>query len=539
MKYGYLVRNYITPMRIVALPVLTACLLSFSHICPAQETRSFSKELSLGSGIYSSVAIDASGSLYVGTEGNQLFALNPDLSTKWSFSATDWIDASPIIGHNAEIYTVSYDGHIYCLEPSGKLRWSHDSGGIFVASPVLHQNGQLIVASADGLILALTDLSSSTPATAWFHVVPGEIDASPAVGADGALYVAYKNTSGDTERAALLAIDCNPDASDRVLWQFLDTPAQEADKSRFLSSPAISSDGTIYIGLGRTLSTTGTETLDSGALLAIGSDGLLKWEIPVNDKSDAPPAIALDGTIYYATRDGYLYAVSQLGNTLWSLFVGDVFYSGPVVASDGSILIVGYAGFGESALNAVKPAGDNSSAAIEWTATIPGYVDATPNIGEDGAIYIGSLSGTLYKLNGEATLAKTDWARFRHNERQRANPYYASAQTMADFFEGLYSFDGGWGYWIPANEEAALFFWGGAFPWVYSFEHGWLYCYGSSSDSMWLYDASGILSWSWTSFDFYPYIYSINPEFGWLKYEPATSNPRIFINSADVKITIP
>ncbi len=535
----YLLRVYIFhTMRIVASIAFGLGALAFSHGGIAQTVRTFDRQLAVGAGIYSSVAVDSSGAVYVGTENNQLLALNPDLSAKWSFAATDWIDASPVIGRDGELYTVSYDGYVYCLEPSGKLRWSYNSGGLFVASPVLHQNGQLIVASADGLILALTDLDKSAPAPAWFYAVTGEIDASPAVGSDGTLYVAYKNTSNNVERAALLAINCDPSAASRVLWEYTDTPAQEADKSRFLSSPAIGSDGSLYIGLGRTLATSTTETLDGGSLLAIASNGSLKWSVPVNDKADAPPAIAQNGTIYFASRDGYLYAISPIGNTLWSLFVGDVFYSGPVVAEDGVVILASYAGFGNSTLNGIRPNNGNTGATIEWIATIPGFVDATPSIGATGALYVGSLSGVLYQLNTGSALAKSDWPRFRHNERQRANPYYAVPATMADYFEGTYSFDGGWGYWIPKNTAASLFFWGSAFPWVYSFEHGWLYCFGDS-DSMWLYDAAGILLWAWTNSEFYPFIYSTNPSYGWLSYEPATSNPRIFTNSDGIKITIP
>lgn len=525
-------------MKCITPSIATGLIIFISLDTMGQEERLFERQVSVGAGIYSSAAIDASGTIYVGTEKNELLALNPDLSQKWSFTTMDWIDASPVIGRDGEIFTASYDGYVYCVEPTGKLRWAYNSGGLYTASPVLHQNGQLIVASADGVVLALSDLEKPTPTPAWFYVVNGEIDASPAVGPDGTLYVACKSLSNNVERAVLLALDTAPDATSRVLWQYVDTPAQDADASRFLSSPAIGADGTLYLGLGRTLATSTSETLDSGALLAIHGDGSLKWALPVDDKSDAPPAIGVDGTIYYASRNGYLYAVSSEGEKRWELYLGDIFYSGPVATDDGHIVIASFAGFGNSSLNVIKPNSENTAAAVLWYATMEGYIDATPSIGKDGAIYVGGLSGTFYQLSSELSLAQSDWPRFRHNERQRGNPYYATPKTMADYFENTYSFEGGWGYWVPQNSAAAIFFWGSAFPWVYSFQHGWLYCYGDSS-SMWLYDAAGILTWTWTNSELYPYLYSTAPAYGWLAYDPETSNPRLFTNVAGEKLSIP
>jgi len=63
------------------------------------------------------------------------------------------------------------------------------------------------------------------------------------------------------------------------------------------SSPAIASDGTIYVGS------------DDGYLYAINPDGTFKWKFETSSWIDSSSAIASDGTIYVGSDDEYLYAI--------------------------------------------------------------------------------------------------------------------------------------------------------------------------------------------------------------------------------------
>ena len=65
------------------------------------------------------------------------------------------------------------------------------------------------------------------------------------------------------------------------------------------SSPAIGSDGTIYVG-----------SYDIN-LYAINPDGSKKWEFDTLAGVVTSPAIGSDGTIYVGTRNKNLYAISQ------------------------------------------------------------------------------------------------------------------------------------------------------------------------------------------------------------------------------------
>ena len=65
------------------------------------------------------------------------------------------------------------------------------------------------------------------------------------------------------------------------------------------SSPAIGSDGTIYVG-----------SRDDN-LYAINSDGSRKWAFKTRGRVDSSPAIGSDGTIYVGSNDNNLYAISE------------------------------------------------------------------------------------------------------------------------------------------------------------------------------------------------------------------------------------
>ena len=91
-------------------------------------------------------------------------------------------------------------------------------------------------------------------------------------------------------------------------------------------SPAIGSDGTIYIG-----------SLDKN-LYAINPDGSKKWAFETGLSEDrawgvfSSPAIGSDGTIYVGSADSNLYAIktssSGPANSIWPMFRGDQFRDG-------------------------------------------------------------------------------------------------------------------------------------------------------------------------------------------------------------------
>jgi len=66
-------------------------------------------------GVYSSPAIGSDGTIYIGSEDGNIYAINPDGSKKWAFLTGDFVESSPAIGSDGTIYVGSGDGNVYAI----------------------------------------------------------------------------------------------------------------------------------------------------------------------------------------------------------------------------------------------------------------------------------------------------------------------------------------------------------------------------------------------------------------------------------------
>jgi outer membrane protein assembly factor BamB len=55
--------------------------------------------------------------VYVGSNDNNLYAINPDGSLKWSYTTGDLVQSSPAIGADGTVYVGSWDGNLYAFGP--------------------------------------------------------------------------------------------------------------------------------------------------------------------------------------------------------------------------------------------------------------------------------------------------------------------------------------------------------------------------------------------------------------------------------------
>ena len=115
------------------------------------------------------------------------------------------------------------------------------------------------------------------------------IESSPAIGADGTIYVG----SHDDNLYAL-----NP-ADGSLKWKYRHGTMRSA------SSPAIGADGTIYVG-----------SEDDNLYALNPADGSLKWKYATGIVIDSSPALGADGTIYVGSEDDNLYALNPADGSL-------------------------------------------------------------------------------------------------------------------------------------------------------------------------------------------------------------------------------
>lgn len=194
---------------------------------------------------------------------------------RWSFFASSTVNAAVLIDESADIfYVADANGRVF----AGDLAYGTLLAGFqfaaqapISASPALGRSGDLYVADESGILYAL---ESGTGAVRWAFQADGPITSSPAVATGGArdiIVVAadvVAITSGSSEPVPVdgrvYAIRDDGD-SFTVLWTFATGASIGA------SSPAIYSDGTVYIGRqGQYLGTPNTPGCAVGALCNVG-----------------------------------------------------------------------------------------------------------------------------------------------------------------------------------------------------------------------------------------------------------------------------
>ena len=133
-------------------------------------------------------AVDSDGTIYIGSRDNNLYALNPDGSVKWSFAAARGFNSFPAISTDGTIYVGAIDGKLYALNPDGTLQWSFttageiNSGSLAIApdGKSLHRCRQCRPQAVRYQLRWLSKVSFATGD--W-------IQGSPSIAVDGTVYV--------------------------------------------------------------------------------------------------------------------------------------------------------------------------------------------------------------------------------------------------------------------------------------------------------------------------------------------------------------
>jgi outer membrane protein assembly factor BamB len=269
-----------------------------------------------GGEVGSAPAIGPDGTLYVGSNGGDAFlmAVGRGGSRHWALDGNASVGASPALGPDGTVYAGSRDGvssgTLRAVDQSGRTKW--DFEGLFaLSSPALADDGTVLVGTETGGFYAFNPDGTQR----WFFLTGGAIRSSAAIGRDGSIYF----TSNDQHLYAL-----TPDGALR--WR---VPASLNDSG---SSPAIGTDGTIFIG--------------GQGLRAFDPSGQLLWMYPGTNPLSGThgfgsPIVGADGTIYSAGSRS-LFAVRPDGTLKWDYPLGWRVYSQPVIGLDGQILTASY-----------------------------------------------------------------------------------------------------------------------------------------------------------------------------------------------------
>jgi outer membrane protein assembly factor BamB len=109
-------------------------------------------------GIWSTPALSPDGStLYFGANKGGVYAVNrADGSLRWQYSIVGSIYSSPAVDGTDIVYTGSTVGHVLALDgASGRLVFDYDAGAPIWTAPALRPDGSVVVADRLGRVMLL------------------------------------------------------------------------------------------------------------------------------------------------------------------------------------------------------------------------------------------------------------------------------------------------------------------------------------------------------------------------------------------------
>jgi outer membrane protein assembly factor BamB len=241
-------------------------------------------------------------------------------------------------------------------------------GTIYVVHNAVPEPGAELVAIA------------ATGATTWTVPLGAVPDAAPSIGADGTIYVAWQSP--------VYAI--GPDGS--MEWS--------TDDGIDHFGATIGPDGTVYTG-------GGGDDLGTGAVYALSpADGSTLWSMPTGDDIAWPPAVGPDGTVYVSSVLDEVPFASQInalapdGSVTWQLTTAQRFFTSPLVDANGRVY-VGTNPYVQPPVLVGSVVAIDPPGTIAWTLQT-GEVDVTPSLGADGTVYVASENG-LWAVRPDGT----------------------------------------------------------------------------------------------------------------------------------------
>lgn len=164
-------------------------------------------------------------------------------------------------------------------------------------------------------------------------------------------------------------------------------------------SPALSTDGTLYIG-----------NL-AGALYSINSDdGSINWIENIGMVLLFSPVVSKDGTIYVNGPDKNLLAMNLDGSEKWRFDPGSWIFSSPALDGSGNL----YFGSNNHNLYKLSPLGDEI-----WSVELSSPVWGAPVLGVNGSVYVESSDGIVHALSASGAPL---WRYNTGNKPERISP---------------------------------------------------------------------------------------------------------------------
>jgi outer membrane protein assembly factor BamB len=134
----------------------------------------------------STPVVGVDGTVFIGSLGN-FFGARPDGTKKWILTPSEARFWSSALGADGTIFVCAWDG-VYAIAPDGHQKWKAPVTNC-TSRPIVDASGNVYVGSLDAHI----DSIAPSGAVRWSYQTKNRVLASPALGANGTLYVIDQN----------------------------------------------------------------------------------------------------------------------------------------------------------------------------------------------------------------------------------------------------------------------------------------------------------------------------------------------------------
>ncbi len=212
----------------------------------------------------------------------------------------------------------------------------------------------------------------------WERTLAGGVDAYAALGPDNTLLATSR------EKATLCSLDR---ATGELRWEFT------GEGGSFSDPPAVSKDGTVYIC-----------NREHTVFAVDGKTGRQKWRRDEAATITSNAVAGEDGSIYFGESKGLTALTGGSGEKKWHVDIPE-FINRATMGPDGIIYLSCGSSRNDGALYAI----DTGSGSIKWCFKDRDNINASPAVGNDGTVYVGSQNWSFYALDGDRGTVK--WSR--------------------------------------------------------------------------------------------------------------------------------
>ena len=413
----------------------------------------YSAKLSTGGSILSGVS-QLENNFYVTSMNNGVYRIDSTGIILQSYMTGGGIRSSLCISNETGLmYVGSTDTRLYCFDSQLNSFWDRALGGVVDnAAGLTFSGGTVYVGTNDNNthLGFLKSLVADNGNPNWTFQADGAILSSPIVFeiVDTNSIVVRTLIYFGTEKGTFYALD-DQGSSYNLFWSSTTNP-----DSAFISSPAISQEGMIYIGS------------KNGYMYRYNWDGehQTNWKKYTGGPITSSPVIDENGIVYIASGSGYVYGYPKDFNSdsdPVKIFQQNTGINGtPGIGPDGTFLI----GCNNGKFFALDKNSPELEMPVKWYFKASGPIVAPALITQNGLIYIGSTNGDVFILkdpsinkNANVVSLNYEWPTFKgDNQRSKVVRLSTDVTGINDKNKTVTSFELSQNYPNPFNPTTRI-----------------------------------------------------------------------------------